>query len=185
MLDAGFRNFKCLNRGGLQRRGCREVAKPRIEKDEFAQWKNLEIFNVWYQHLNFGFEYGDLNFQSMKFPLSISHIFKWRRLDPWFPYPFSNFASGMTVFWKIAHWCGDRPRGGRNGVIPLLDNAVLKDRHQTHKYQLAPPSASFYIYIYIYKYMYIFYEWESVHTILLTTTSTIMIENNSLFVGAL
>jgi len=37
---------------------------------------------VWYKYLNFWFEYGDLNFQSMKFPLSISHIFKWRRLDP-------------------------------------------------------------------------------------------------------
>jgi len=57
MPDAGFRNFKCLNRGGLQRRGCREAAKPRIEKDEFAQWKNLEIFHVfcyvWYKYLNF------------------------------------------------------------------------------------------------------------------------------------
>jgi len=29
-----------------------------------------------------------------------------------------------------------------------------------------------------------FYEWESVHTILLTTTSTIMIESDSLYVGA-
>ena len=55
--DAGFRNFKCLNRGGLQRRGCRETAKPCIEKDELAQWKNLEIFHVfyyvWYKYLNF------------------------------------------------------------------------------------------------------------------------------------
>jgi len=49
--------------------------------------KNLEIFHVfcsvWYKYLIFWFEYGDLNFQSMKFPLSISSIFKWRRLTPW------------------------------------------------------------------------------------------------------
>jgi len=55
MPDAGFRNFKCFNRGSLQRRGCREAAKPRIEKDEFVQWKNLEIFHVfcyvWYKYL--------------------------------------------------------------------------------------------------------------------------------------
>jgi len=39
MLDAGFRNFTCLNRGGLQHRGCREAAKPRIEKDFFFNLK--------------------------------------------------------------------------------------------------------------------------------------------------
>jgi len=34
-----------------------EAAARRLEKDEFAQWKNLEIFYVfcyvWYKYLNF------------------------------------------------------------------------------------------------------------------------------------
>ena len=83
-----------------------EAAKHCIEKDEFAQWKNLEIFHVfcyvWYKHLNFWFEYGDLNFQSMKFPLSISHIFKCRRLDPWFSRESNTPPSfrRLHFFWK-------------------------------------------------------------------------------------
>ena len=68
------------------------------------------VWYVWYKYLIFWFEYGDLNFQSMKFPLSISHIFKWRRLDPCLFIPTRanqgkshRYRMSNKWSWKIVH----------------------------------------------------------------------------------
>ena len=111
MPDAGFRNFKCLNRGGLQRRGCREAAKPRIGKDEFAMEKSRDfpcVLLCVVQIFNFLIWIWRFEFSMMKFPLSISSIFKWRRLlrrlQDWFSRQKSRAFFWRAFFWRDFFW---------------------------------------------------------------------------------
>jgi len=84
-----FPKFQMFEFGWPQASSLRQPrgGKPSHWKRWIRNAKILRFFHVfcyvWYKYLNFWLEYWYFIFQSMKLPLSILFIFKWRRLAPW------------------------------------------------------------------------------------------------------